>query len=135
MAWKPGESGNPSGRPRDAGAARRIRDALTDVAPAAALTLAKAARAGDVKASVALLNYVLPALKATETPQQIKLAGKTLTAKASSVIAAMAAGEIGTGQAAELIGALSGMAKLAELDELIKRIELLEQAAPKRRRG
>ena len=64
------------------------------------------------------------------TPKSGSIFGRRqqLTAKASAVLNAAAAGEIAPTQAAQLIAALGTLAKISEVDELAARIEKLEAA-------
>lgn len=131
--WLPGSTGNASGRPRDPGAARRLREAMTAAAPSAALTLAKAAKAGDIRAAALVLQHTLPALRAVTLPEPVTLQGSTLSEKAKSAIMLIEAGDLTPEAGRELVEVLAGVARLVELTELQERIERLEQAAAKLR--
>lgn len=70
---------------------------------------------------------LLPPIKAIEQAVELQLPdGGTLTAKASAVLSAAAAGELAPTQAAQLITALGTLAKITEIDELAARITSLE---------
>lgn len=129
--WLPGTTGNPSGRPKDAGAARRLREAMTSAAPSAALTLAKAATAGDIRAAALVLQHVLPALKAVSMAEPVTLRGSTLSEKARSAILLIESGELTAETGRELIEALTAVGKLVELVELQERVAQLETALKK----
>ena len=95
--WKPGQTGNPKGRPP--GQSARL-----------------------------ILERILPPVKAVEQTVKLQLpAGGTLTAKATAVLTATAAGDLAPGQAAQLIAALGTLAKIHEIDELAVRITNLEK--------
>lgn len=61
--WKPGQSGNPSGRPPMTDAERKAREMLKAASPLAVATLVKAMQAGGpdgVRAATAVLNKLWP---------------------------------------------------------------------------
>ena len=125
-AWKPGQSGNPKGRPAGSGEVAKLRAAIAGQVPAILESLTAAAIAGDVAASRLILERVLPPLKAAEQTQPLSLPDGTLTDQGRAVLAAVAAGELAPGQGAALLGAIGTLARVAEVDELARRIEALE---------
>ena len=125
-AWKPGQSGNPRGRPPGAGEVAKLRAAIAGKVPAILESLTAAALAGDVQAARLLLERTLPALKPAEQAQALHLPDGTLTTQGRAVLAAVAAGELAPGQGAALLGAIGTLARVAEVDELARRIEALE---------
>lgn len=125
-AWKPGQSGNPKGRPAGSGEVAKLRAAIAGQVPAILQSLTAAALAGDVQAARLLLERTLPALKPAEQAQALHLPDGTLTAQGRAVLAAVAAGELAPGQGAALLGAIGTLARVAEVDELARRIEALE---------
>ena len=125
-AWKPGQSGNPKGRPPGAGEVAKLRAAIADQVPAILQSLTTAALAGDVQAARLLLERTLPALKPAEQAQALHLPDGTLTDQGRAVLAAVAAGELAPGQGAALLGAIGTLARVAEIDELAARITALE---------
>lgn len=125
--WKAGQSGNPKGRPPGVSAVTKMRESLSADVPDILAGLVAAAKAGDVQAARLILERVLPPLKGIEQPVMLSLPdGGTLTDKADAMLCAAANGELAPGQAAQLISALGAMARVAEIDELAKRIEKLE---------
>ena len=128
--WKPGQSGNPSGRPPGRGEPARLREAIAEHVPEILAQLVDAAKAGDIQASRLILERVLPPLKAAELPAPLPLPlGDGLAAQGQAVMAAAAAGEIPPGQAAALMAALGGLARVVETAELENRIRALEARA------
>ena len=125
-AWKPGQSGNPKGRPAGSGEVAKLRAAIAGQVPAILESLTAAALAGDVQAARLLLERTLPALKPAEQAQALHLPDGTLTDQGRAVLAAVAAGELAPGQGAALLGAIGTLARVAEVDELARRIEALE---------
>jgi hypothetical protein len=125
--WKPGQSGNPKGRPPGTGEVGKLRAAIGQAVPGILAALIERAQAGDVQAARLLLERVLPAARPVELPEAVPLQGETLTEQGQSVLRLLAAGELGPGQAAGLLGAIGALARVTELDELSRRIEALER--------
>lgn len=125
-AWKPGQSGNPKGRPPGAGEVAKLRAAIAGNVPAILESLTAAALAGDVQAARLLLERALPPIKPVEQSQPLSLPDGTLTDQGRAVLAAVAAGELAPGQGAALLGAIGTLARVAEVDELARRTEALE---------
>ena len=71
---------------------------------------------------------MLPPLKSEEMPVTLTMPGGSLTERGRAVLDAAGRGEIGVSQASQLVGALAGLARVAEMDELLARIEALEEA-------
>ena len=126
--WKPGQSGNPAGRRPGSGEVAKLRAGIAERVPEILARLVDAALAGDTQAAKLLLERVLPPVKAVELPVELALPEGRLTEQARHVLAAAAGGALAPDQAATLIGALAGVARIAETDELRERIERLEAA-------
>jgi Family of unknown function (DUF5681) len=63
-SWKPGQCGNPKGRPKGARDRRsNLRYGLLKEVPDILKTLAAAAKGGDIQAAKLILERTLPALK------------------------------------------------------------------------
>ena len=126
--WKPGESGNPKGRTPGTGEVAAIRAAIADRVPELLAAMMTKALEGDVGAARLLLERAIAPLKGIEQAVTLQLPNDgTLTAKATAVLSAAAAGDLAPGQAAQLIAALGTLAKISEVDELTARITALEQ--------
>ena len=125
-AWKPGQSGNPKGRPAGTGEVAKLRAAIAGNVPAILESLTTAALAGDVQAARLLLERALPPIKAVEATQALSLPGGTLTEQGRAVLASVAAGELAPSQGAALVGAIGALARVAEVDELAQRVAALE---------
>ena len=127
--WQPGQSGNPKGRPPGRGQSAQFREALASKLPEVLQAVVQAACAGDMQAARLVLDRCLPALKPLEaTIEGLALPTGTLTQQATDILASVSRGEVAPGQAAQLIGAIGAVAKIAEFDELSARIEALEKA-------
>lgn len=125
--WKTGESGNPAGRKPGTGEVAKIRAAIANRLPELLDKLMVQALEGDTAAARLLLERAVAPLKANEQAVVLDLpTGGTLTAKATAVLAAAAAGVLAPGQAAQLITAMGTLAKITELDELAARVAALE---------
>ena len=126
-SWKPGQSGNPAGRPPGVGEIGKLRAAIGARVPELLAAMMTRALDGDVGAARLLLERAIAPLKGIEQAVTLTLPNDgTLTAKANAVLSAAAAGELAPGQAAQLIAALGTLAKISEVDELAARITALE---------
>lgn len=126
-AWKPGQSGNPKGRPAGTGEVAKLRAAIADRVPELLAAMMARALDGDVQAARLLLERALPPIKPVEATQALSLPDGTLTEQGRAVLASVAAGELAPGQGAALLGAIGTLARVAEIDELARRIEVLEE--------
>ena len=127
--WKPGQSGNPAGKPAGAGSVGKLRAAIADRVPDILAAMVEQALAGDVQAARLLLERTIAPLKAVEPPQPLPLPDGSLTEQGRAILAAVAAGELAPGQGSTLISAIGALARVAEIDELAARIEALERKA------
>ena len=124
--FAPGNKASP-GRPPGRGAVAEMRDALAADLGGIIDTVKARALAGDTQAARIILDRLVPSLRPVEMPAVLTLpAGATLAGQAQAVIDAAAAGELAPSQAAQIVTALGGVAKIIEATELLKRIEALE---------
>ena len=124
--FAPGNKASP-GRPRGRGPVGEMRDALAADLGGIIDTVKARALAGDMQAARVILDRLVPSLRPIEMPAVLTLpAGATLAGQAQAVIDAAAAGELAPSQAAQIVTALGGVAKIIEATELLKRIEVLE---------
>lgn len=128
--FKPGESGNPKGKPR--GARHKATLAAQELLDGEAETLSRKAvelaLAGDTTALRLCLERIAPprkdapvsfALPEMETP------GDALAA-INSIVQAVASGEMTPAEGASLVGLVEAFRKTAEFEDLEKRIARLE---------
>jgi hypothetical protein len=133
MKFKPGQSGNPSGRTPGSGWVAEARKALeqdwngTNGEDGIKEVLVKLAKKGDMAAIRIVAERVCPPMKAMEPATPITLPEGSLTDRANSVLAGLAEGILNPAQAAQLLQALGAVAKVQVVDELARRIEALEQ--------
>ena len=125
-AWKPGQSGNPAGRPRGTGEVSKLRAALAPDVPDILNTVVAAAKSGDMQAARIILERVLPPIKATEARQPLDLPTGSLTEQGRAVLASVASGDLAPSQGAQLLSAIGTLARVAEIDELSARMAALE---------
>ena len=128
--FKKGVSGNPAGRPKGIIDRRQRWQKLigehTEELIRRALELA---REGDTSALRVLLERAIPPIKAQSEPVYIPglLTAETLTAKAQAILDAIGNGSLAPDIGESLLAALGNVAKTAEIDDLTRRIEFLEQ--------
>lgn len=124
--WRPGQSGNPAGRPPGSGQVGKLRAAIAEHLPDIIAKLVEQAKAGDAAAARLLLERVVPPVKSAEPPVSLVLPDGTLAAQGRAVLAAVEVGGLAPTQAGQLIASLGTLAKLVETDELEARIAALE---------
>ena len=135
MPFKPGQSGNPHGRPKGARnratvVAEQLLDGEADTLTRKAIDLAKQ---GDTTALRLCIERILPPRK--DRPVSFEMPHIEAVAdgvKATAAIAsAIAEGELSPMEAAELIKVVDGYTRAVETADLAARLTRLEQA-PKR---
>ncbi len=129
MTFKPGQSGNPAGRPRGTrNASTKLREQIAADLPGILETLVSAARSGDVSAARVLIDRCLPPLRAESAAVSLPAVAKaeSLTDAGRAVLDAVAAGRLAPETGRELIGALASLGRVAEIDELERRLCALE---------
>ncbi len=126
--FKPGESGNPRGRPKGTGNAAKLRALLQPHAKDLVKRAVELALEGDVTALRLCLERLVPPVRATDEPVELRGLKGTLTEQGEAVVQAMAASQVTPEQAAKLLQALAAQAKIEEADKLERRICELEKA-------
>jgi len=125
--WKPGQSGNPTGRTPGHGEVGKLRAAIAKHVPEILEKQIELAKGGDAQAARLLLERVLPPIKATEQTTPMELPDGSLTAQGRAVLLALSGGELAPAQASQVLAALASLAKLIETDDLAARIASLEE--------
>jgi hypothetical protein len=115
------------GRPPGRGIVAELRDKLAQDVDKVIGILREQALAGDPQAIRILLDRVLPSLRPIEMPTPLCLPPGNLAQQAHAVVQAVAAGDIAPSQAAQIISALGGVAKIVETTDLLDRIAKLEE--------
>ena len=125
--FKRGESGNKRGRPPNSSPAAEWRAALGEDLDKIISKVRKLALAGDLVACRLVLDRTLPALKPVDqnTPLAIPTAG-SLTARSLALFQAMVDGVISPQSAASMIGALAGLVRAAESEDIFARLDAIE---------
>ena len=124
--WKAGESGSPAGKKPETDAAAKSRASMAAHVSALVTALLERAMAGDLGAARPLLGRTIAPLKAVEQSAPLALPGGSLAEQGRAVIAAVALGELASGQGAALLTSIGTFAKPIEVDELPRRIDALE---------
>ncbi|NCC30091.1 MAG: hypothetical protein EOM22_18570 [Gammaproteobacteria bacterium] len=131
-----GTSGNPRGRPPGVANQKKLRDAIAKDLPGIITTLVEAARGGDVQAARTLLAKALPDLRPLDQPIQLAVTDASdLATLGKSVIEGVATGDLTPIQAREVLAGVGSLARVIETDELIRRIEALEEASTRGNRA
>ena len=125
-AWKPGQSGNPNGRPAGTGEVGKLRAAIAKRVPDLLDAMMTKALDGDVGAARLLLERAIAPLKAMEPTLALTLPDGTLTDQGHAVLRSVADGVLAPSQGAALLGAIGTLARVTEIDELETRIAALE---------
>ena len=128
--WKPGESGNPDGRKPGTGKIARLREGIAEHMPEIINQMVSKAKEGDVQAARLLLERVIPQIKPMEQLVEINLSVEAdLSTQGQSIIHAVADGILAPGQGSALLTSLGTLARIKEIDELEKRLAVLEEAS------
>jgi hypothetical protein len=132
--FKKGVSGNPNGRAKSYKKVETLRQLIAKDAPELVKKLIAQALDGDVMAARLLIERAIPAMKPIELPVNIPIDQEAgLADQGRAVVSALAGGLIAPGQAASILQALAGIARLVELDEIEKRLTALEAVEPGQR--
>ena len=128
--WKPGQSGNPNGRPK--GSRNRVTlvalAAMEEGADAIARKVVDLAKEGDISAARLVIERLVPVAK--ERPIFLSLpdtgSAEGVAQAQAAILQAVAAGDILPGEAATLAGIVEARRKALETQELEQRISALE---------
>lgn len=129
--FKPGQSGNPKGKPpgtrhRATQAVLALLEGETERLTRKAVELALE---GDVTALRLCLERIAPALKSVAPPVSVSLTNPgSLAETAKNFLQAAAGGELPPDLAAQLISAVSVIARVEEIEIMKERLEALERA-------
>jgi hypothetical protein len=130
MRFSKGQSGNPRGRPKGKPdrrtAARELfeghRQELIDKAVELALN-------GDTAALRLCLDRIVPAIKPAAAPVVLKLPKNGgLAGAGEAVLSAISRGKLPADVGAQLLAALGQQARIVEIDDIVRRLEALENA-------
>jgi len=124
MSFKKGQSGNPSGRPKQDTA--NLKPLLAQHGESVLQKVIDAALEGDLTACKLVLDRLYPAIKSQAMPVNIPV-GETLPETGNNIVTETMTGNVPPDIGASLITALSNQAKLVEFTELSLRLERIEQ--------
>ncbi len=124
--FKPGQSGNPKGKPRGARDKRTaLRELLKPHAEALVAKAVELALSGDTTALKLCVDRLMPAYRPTDMAVEVTATG-SLSQRGEALIEAMSRGELSPDNTREMLQALAAQAKVIEFDELEARIQQLE---------
>lgn len=127
MTFQQGQSGNPEGRPKGTKDKRtELRELLQPHAAALMQKAVTMALAGDTTALRICIDRIVAPLKTRDAAIQLSGFRGSLSERGNVVLAAMAEGQITAEEAVVVIQALSTQARVAQVDELERRIAALE---------
>ena len=118
--YKPGQSGNPKGRPPGPSKIGKLRSSIEKDVPGIIAALTTSALNGDPVSAKLLLDRIMPILK-PESRQSMPA-----PTDPDSILQAVEAGAIGLDQATALMALATARIKIAEATELIQRLDALE---------
>ena len=129
MKFKPGQSGNPAGKPTGAKDRRtELRALLVPHAQELIDKVVALAKAGDTTALRILIDRLIPPIKGRDESVIVENLEGKIVDHGMAVLKAVAAGDISPDQAATLIQVIATQTRIIEANEFARRIELLEQA-------
>lgn len=121
--YKPGESGNPAGRPK--GSSNKNLQVLREAAEEILPQVIEAARNGDAEAQRLILDRGIPRLRPVTMPEPVAIPGATLTDQVKSLLGLIATGDISPSIAAEIASVIGAAAKVEEVDQLREELATL----------
>ena len=126
MPFAPGVSGNPKGRPRNAGQLGALRKRIEARTPEIIDRLVESALSGDVQAASVLIGRILPPLRAAGQPIP-SLTISNLAEAPQAILASLGRGSLTVEQAAGIAQLLTALGRAQEILELTARVAALEE--------
>ena len=126
--FKPGQSGNPNGKPKGAKDKRtELRGLLQPHAKELVNKVVEKALEGDTTALRLCLDRLIPPYRAGNISVVLDEIEGTLTEKGEKIISAMGSGEITPSDTASMLSALAAQSRIVEVDDIAKRVSELEK--------
>ena len=131
MAFKPGRSGNPSGKPRGTRnkTTLAIEVLLDGEAQAITRKAIEMAKAGDGTAMRLVMERLIAPRRDRAVPFALAKVQSPTDALGAAVLEAVAAGKLTPSEAAELSKIIDSFVRVAEAADLAQRIKRLEELA------
>jgi len=125
--FKPGESGNPNGRPVGSKDKRtQYRELFEPHADGLIEKVIEMALAGDTTCLKMCIDRLVSPFRAKDTTVTLDDIEGSLTEKGEKIIMSMGNGELSPSDASSMLTALAAQARIIEIDDLEKRISKLE---------
>ena len=125
--FKPGESGNPDGRPKGSKDKRtQYRELFEPHADSLIEKVIEMALAGDTTCLKMCIDRLVSPFRAKDDTVTLDDIEGTLTEKGEKIINAMGKGELSPSDASSMLTALAAQVRIVEIDELEKRVLKLE---------
>lgn len=126
MQFTKGVSGNPAGRPKGIKDKRhRYAESIESMIPEVLESVFQKAIAGDMTAAKMLLDRSLPTKRPEQERVQIPIKENTAL-NAREVLQSVFDGEVSPDVGASLLASITGVLKAVEVEELARRIDMLE---------
>lgn len=124
-----GQSGNPAGRPPSHKKVSQLRALIGKYAEPVVKRLIKlAVEEGDTAAAKLLIERAIPPVKPVELPIILPLPpDASLADQGRAVVNALARGDLPPGQAGLILQGLGSLARLVQMDEVERRLTVLEE--------
>jgi hypothetical protein len=126
-SWRKGQSGNPSGRPPQGREDLRAR--LAQRSDEVINKTVELALEGDTTALRLVLERLVPPMKASQAaaPIQGVTPNGTLRERAEAILQQVTDGRLSVNEGAEMIRALGSIVRVAEYEDLARRVQELEE--------
>jgi len=126
--FKPGQSGNPDGRPKGSKDKRtEYREMFQEHAEDLINKAVEMAKGGDSSMMKACLDRIVSPYRAVDPYVKLDDIEGTLTEKGEKIIMSMGSGELSPSDASSMLSALASQSRVIEIDDQEKRLRRLEE--------
>ncbi len=127
--FKPGQSGNPKGKPKGAKDKRTAyRELFENESEGLIKKAIELAKGGDTTCLKMCIDRIVSPYRSRDQKVQLDDLTGTLTEKGEKIIIAMGNGELSPSDASSMLQALASQVRIIELDDIEERLKKLEQA-------